>query len=207
MSFDFFYIFSQPWPSLVVQKSKISKNENARVSNLPRVDGGRKFPKRLWPWPFDLDLQHLTLTFVTLTLTYDLWPTTLTSWPWPLWPWPLTLTSFSGRRLKNMIFMFDLDLWPTTLTFNPIQARVKVNLHAKNQGRSSNGLAMRAQTDGQTHRQTHTHTMPKRLHLTRLRDVGCKKLNHREIVRVPISQPVGWNQPLRDQIWSFLRSV
>ena len=70
-----------------------------------------------------------------------------------LWPW--LLTSFSGRRLKNMIFMLGLDLWPTTLTFNPIKARVKVNLHAKNQGRRSNGLAMRAQTDRRTDTQTH----------------------------------------------------
>ncbi len=42
-----------------------------------------------------------------------------------------------------------------TLTFNPKQARVKVNRHAKNQGRRSNNLAMRAQTDRQTDRQTH----------------------------------------------------
>ena len=47
-----------------------------------------------------------------------------------------------------------------TLTFNPILPGVKVNLHAKNQGRRSNGLAMRAQTDRRTDTQTDTHTGP-----------------------------------------------
>ncbi len=41
-----------------------------------------------------------------------------------------------------------------TLTFNPTQARVKVNLHAKNQGRRSKGLAIGVKTD----KHTHTHT-------------------------------------------------
>ncbi len=36
------------------------------------------------------------------------------------------------------------------MTFNPILARVKVNLHAKTQGRRSSCLAVRAQTDRQT---------------------------------------------------------
>ena len=41
------------------------------------------------------------------------------------------------------------------MTFNPILPRVKVNLLAKNQGRRSNGLGMKVQTDGQTDRHTH----------------------------------------------------
>ncbi len=41
---------------------------------------------------------------------------------------------------------------------NPIQARVKVNRYAKNQGRRSNGLAMRVQTDRRTDRHTDRHT-------------------------------------------------
>ena len=50
--------------------------------------------------------------------------------------------------------MFDLDLRPMSLTFNPILAGVKVNLHAKYQGRRSKDLAVRALADSQTKRQT-----------------------------------------------------
>ena len=33
------------------------------------------------------------------------------------------------------------DLWPMTLTFNPNLAQVKIEAHAKNQGKRSNGSA------------------------------------------------------------------
>ncbi len=87
-----------------------------------------------------------------MTLIYDLqcWPLTLTLVAW-------TFDLISESRLKSTILMFDLDLWPMTLTFNPILPWVKVNFHAKNQGRRSNSLAMRVQTDIRTHTQTHTH--------------------------------------------------
>ncbi len=41
-----------------------------------------------------------------------------------------------------------------TLTYNPNLAKVKVDLHTKNQGRRSNGSAVRGRTDGQTDRRT-----------------------------------------------------
>ncbi len=40
------------------------------------------------------------------------------------------------------------NFWHLTLTYNPILAKVKVEPHAKNQGRRSNSSAVRAQTDG-----------------------------------------------------------
>ncbi len=72
--------------------------------------------------------------------------------PWP-WPRPLTLTltltlKQGNSDVKTQFLALDLDLWPTTLTYNPIL--VKVDPHAKNQGRWSNGLAARAQTDKRT---------------------------------------------------------
>ncbi len=45
---------------------------------------------------------------------------------------------------EHMLSQFDLDLWPTTLTYNPRLAKVKVDPHAKNQGRRSNGSEVRA---------------------------------------------------------------
>ncbi len=124
----------------------------------------------LWPLPmtftFKLDLGDLELwpstSFSDNDLDLgdlDLWPHFLMVdwkhnfyvWPWPLtltfWPWPLT--SFSDGRLKAQFLCLAL-----TLTFNPILPGVKANLYGKNQGRRSNGLAMRAQTG----RQTNTHT-------------------------------------------------
>ena len=44
------------------------------------------------------------------------------------------------------------------MTFDPILAKVKVNLYAKNQGHRSNSLAVRVHTDRQTG--THTHRGP-----------------------------------------------
>ncbi len=43
-------------------------------------------------------------------------------------------------------------------TYNPNLAKVKVDLHTKNQGRRSNGLAVRAVTDGRTDRRTDRRT-------------------------------------------------
>ncbi len=82
-----------------------------------------------------------------MTFTFDLDP-----WPWPR---PLTLTFKQGNSdVKTQFLAFGLDLWPKTLTYNPILAKVKVDPHAKNQSRRSNGSAMRSQTNGQTDRQT-----------------------------------------------------
>ncbi len=75
----------------------------------------------------------------------DLWPSSMTLTP------TLTLTLKQGNSdVKTQFQAFDLDLWPTTLTYNPILAKVKVDPHAKNQGRRSNGSAVRAQTNGRT---------------------------------------------------------
>ncbi len=77
-----------------------------------------------------------------LTLTHYLDP--------DLWPWPLTLTLKQGNSDVNTPFLaFYLDLWLTTLAYRPILGKVKVDPHAKNQGRRSNGSAVRAQTNGQ----------------------------------------------------------
>ncbi len=47
--------------------------------------------------------------------------------------------------------MSKLDFWHLTLTYNPNLAKVKFNLHTKNQSRRSSGSAVRAETyDGQT---------------------------------------------------------
>ncbi len=94
-------------------------------------------------------------------------------WPSPWWPWPLT--SFSNSRLKNTLFMFDFDFWPTILTFNPILARVTINLHAKSPGHSLNSLAMRVHTDRQTNK--HTHARPIILPLPLTREVKLGWLN------------------------------
>ena len=66
---------------------------------------------------------------------------------WPL-PRPLTLTIKQGNSdVKIQFLAFDFDPWPTTLNYNLILAKVKVDPEAKNQGRNSNGSAMRAQTE------------------------------------------------------------
>jgi len=48
---------------------------------------------------------------------------------------------------RKQFSLFDLDLWPMTLTYNPSQAKVNVDPHAKNQGQRSNGSNRRAPTD------------------------------------------------------------
>ena len=48
---------------------------------------------------------------------------------------------------QNTICMLDLE--PTTLTYNPNLAKVKVSPRAKHQDHRSNGLMVRAHTDGQ----------------------------------------------------------
>ncbi len=82
---------------------------------------------------------------INLTLSFDLDP----------WPWPLTLQGNS--EVKTRLLSFDLDLWPPALTYNPNLAKVKVDIHTKYQGRRSNGLRSRAQTDGQTDGRHQTH--------------------------------------------------
>ncbi len=52
----------------------------------------------------------------------------------------------------------DLDLWPMTLTFELIWDIIKVNASTKFRVCTSNGSAVRALTDRQTH--THTQTGP-----------------------------------------------
>ena len=65
-----------------------------------------------------------------------------------LWPSSMTLTPTC-----DLDPTFDLDIWATTLTYNSNLAKVKVILHTKYQGRTSNGSAMRGGTDGQIDRQ------------------------------------------------------
>ena len=90
------------------------------------------------------------------------WPLTLTlEFDLDLWHWPLhlTLTLISSEKtlkpdVKHDLSQFDLDLWPTTLIYNPNLAKVKVDPHAKNQVRTSNGSNRRAQKYKHTHKQT-----------------------------------------------------
>ena len=153
------------WP----KAPKKFKNENACVSDLPRINGSkRKFHLTtltlmhldlhtlgLWPPINDLYLDTWT---PFLIVTFELGALELRSWHlnltltltlvtlnWPLYP--------TDNKQKNVISMFDLDLWPMTLTFKLILARVKVKIQAKNQGRRSNGLAI----EGQRDKHTYTH--------------------------------------------------
>ncbi len=71
--------------------------------------------------PFDLDLHHY------LGLKEGNWSQTVKS--------------------NHVQSLFDLDLWPTTLTYIASLAKVKVDLHTKDEGRRSNGLAGRVGTD------------------------------------------------------------
>ncbi len=66
-------------------------------------------------------------------------------WLWP-WPWPLTFTPTldidfkQGKsHVKRRFLAFDLDQRPTTLTYIANLAKAKVDLHAKDEGRRSNG--------------------------------------------------------------------
>ena len=102
-------------------------NENACMSNRPRVDGDGPCKCYLWPW-------SLTLTFDLGDL--DLWP------PFLIVDW------------KTHFSILYFDFWPTTLTFNPILARVTINIHAKSPVHSLNSLAMRVHTDRQTNKHT-----------------------------------------------------
>ncbi len=66
---------------------------------------------------------------------------------WP-WPWPLTLTLTLALRQCNSDVKHDF--WHLTLTFDlqPNLAKVKVDLHTKNQGHKSNGSVVRVDADG-----------------------------------------------------------
>ncbi len=71
------------------------------------------------------------------------------------------MTSYRGAiwTFGNHVFQpGDLDLWPMTLTFELIRDIIKVNASTKFRVCMSNGSAMRALTDRQTH--THTQTGP-----------------------------------------------
>ncbi len=48
-----------------------------------------------------------------------------------------------------------------TLTYNPNLAKVKVDLHTKNQGRRTNGSAVRGRTDGRTDGRYQVHYLPR----------------------------------------------
>ena len=64
------------------------------------------------------------------------------------------ICSLKSENSGNYVFdLGDLDLWPMTLTIELIQGIIEVNPCIKYRDHMSNGLAMRALTD----RQTHTH--------------------------------------------------
>ena len=73
-----------------------------------------------------------------------------------IWPWPLTLI----RDLDLTFLSFGFDLWPTSLTYIANLAMIKVDLPAKDEGRRSNGSAVRAQTNGQTDGHYQVHYLP-----------------------------------------------
>ena len=85
------------------------------------------------------------------TTTFDL---DLEHWPWPR-TFDLDLKQVKRQQKvmsKHVSLLFDVDLWPTTLTYNPSLAKVKIDPHAKNQGRRSNGSSVRVLTDWRTDR-------------------------------------------------------
>ncbi len=57
-----------------------------------------------------------------------------------------------------------------TLTYNISLAKVKGNIHTKNQGNRSNGLAVRVLTHTDTHTDTHTHSRLRSYDLDRWRE-------------------------------------
>ncbi len=64
------------------------------------------------------------------------------------------------------------DRWLMTVTFVLILTRAKINLHVQNEDRSSKGSAVRAPTDRQMHRQSHSQ---KTTNITSSADAGGKK--------------------------------
>ncbi len=95
-------------------------------SRAPNTDGCMP---EIWPW--------------TLNLTHELDPNL---WPW-LRPLALTLKQGKSHECQTQFLVFDLNLWPTTLPYIANIAKVKVDLHAKDEGRRSNGSTLRAQTN------------------------------------------------------------
>ena len=161
----------------------IIDHENARMSQLPRVDGVEsftfnKFYLNIQPWPlwsltltYDLDLDQCDLDLDPhnlnirlwplrpLTLTYDpdLWPWPLWPWPWPSWPWPRTTFFILGWKLE---FSHFLPWWPWPLTYDiDLQTwlRYDVPLMCVPSFRSVGPMVQPAQCK-QTHTHTHTQT-------------------------------------------------
>ncbi len=89
----------------------------------------------------------------------EIWP-----WPWFLtWHRPLTLTLIKPGNSDVKTGFLAFDLRPMTLTCNITLAKVKVELHPKNQGqmskanwfsRESADKRVNTQTDGQIERRT-----------------------------------------------------
>ncbi len=96
-----------------------------RQSRAPNID---RCAPEIWPWP------------QTLTLTFDLDP--------DLWPWPQIKVIGDKQWNKNT------SIQCLTLTYIARLAKVKVDLHAQDEGRRSNGSARRVVTDGQADGQT-----------------------------------------------------
>ncbi len=156
-------------------KKILSTNKNARLSNLPRVDGGGNSTKHnwicsLWHLPmtftFKIDLGDLDLwpLFLTATLTLCLWPCACDLDLDNLYHWPL----FQIMALILVTLTYDLQTSPFTLTlvtliFDPTWGQGQPLW--QNQGPRSNSLAMRAQTDRRTDTQTDTYTGQMILHL------------------------------------------
>ena len=84
------------------------------------------------------------------------------------WPRPLTLTLKQGNSdVKTLFLAFDHDLLPTILTYNSNLAEVKVDPHAKNQGRMPSSERVRRWMDGQADGRMLPASLPASLKATR----------------------------------------
>ncbi len=128
----------------------LNKTKHSQIWKRLHVDEGENPPNNFDLIFDDLDLWTWSLTLMTFAF-YLLFDSHLNMHDLELWPSNLTVD------------LGDLDLWAPflivgwktqflclTLTFKSVSAEVKVNPLTKNQGRRSNGLVVRVQTDRQT---------------------------------------------------------
>ncbi len=120
----------------------IRSNDNARVSDLPQVDGVENSPNNLdldrWPWSTNFDLDHcdlwpwssqpLTLTLATLTLESRLKIEFLTlTYTLIFYLYDLAIDSCDldlDTRLKTRFFYI---FWSWPLTFEPVWDMMVLN--------------------------------------------------------------------------------
>ncbi len=122
-------------------------------------------------WHTDNHLR-MVMVVVALCCTRQNWaPNTcnIDCWMPEIWPWPrpLTLTLKQCNSDVQMRFLaFDLDLWPANLTYNPSQAKVKVDPHPWRKVKCQTVFKQESsdkQTDKLTNKQTDERMLPSTL--------------------------------------------